>query len=433
MWQKIKRKCLAALLVIVVIMQEPSLLRAGKLNWGNACAVKEMISGQDTGSDNTVSVCYYLNGGVLEGSSGKTYGQEELPVEFGVPAREGYNFAGWYTESSFTHKVSRLETVHAGEYKLYAKWTRKIDGDYNVQMYPYQNAAVSEGSEKKLKNCDYRFLEQVRIPGMPGTREEDAKENRITETSQYPQGICITDEYLLVSAYSGEKGGGLGCIHVFDRKTGTYCATIGTKKNSHMGGLAFDGKRIWVCHSGSGTLGCIPYSYVRQVASRMPQSVVDCSASFEEYNVSNTPSCIAFYDGMIWVATHTKLFCSRMAAYQMTERGLKQVKSCRIPDKVQGIVFDEEGRVYVSTSFGRKKSSYLKVYESCSKMDEHPNRPMVKIEMPPCSEEIVLDDQKIYVLFESAAEKYLEGTDGKGKSLAPIDKILAVSRESVFP
>lgn len=55
------------------------------------------------------------------------------------------------------------------------------------------------------------------------------------------------------------------------------------------------------------------------------------------------------------------------------------------------------------------------VYASIDALDEFPGKPLIKIEMPPCSEEIVLDDQKIYVLFESAAEKYLEGTDGKGK------------------
>ncbi len=61
-------------------------------------------------------------------------------------------------------------------------------------------------------------------------------------------------------------------------------------------------------------------------------------------------------------------------------------------------------------------------------MDEHPNRPMVKIEMPPCSEEIELADGQIYVLFESAGEKYFEGTDGK----APVDQVLLLERESVL-
>ena len=35
----------------------------------------------------------------------------------------------------------------------------------------------------------------------------------------------------------------------------------------------------------------------------------------------------------------------------------------------------------------------------------------------------------LYVIFESAGEKYLEGTDGKGNSPAPIDKILRISTD----
>ena len=98
---------------------------------------------------------------------------------------------------------------------------------------------------------------------------------------------------------------------------------------------------------------------------------------------------------------------------------------------MQGIAFDEEGAVYVSTSYGRKQSSYLKVYASIDAMDDRPGRPRVKVEMPPCSEELEVSDGSIYILFESAGEKYLEGTDGKGKSTAPLDKILVLSKKSI--
>ena len=121
-----------------------------------------------------------------------------------------------------------------------------------------------------------------------------------------------------------------------------------------------------------------------------------------------------------------------MAAYKVTEHGLRQMKTYRIPDKVQGIAFDEDGRVYVSASYGRKKSSFLKAYASVEQMDQKPGDPLVKIEMPPCSEEIAWTKDQIYVLFESAGEKYLEGTDGRGKSLSPLDEVLVLPRESVL-
>lgn len=305
-----------------------------------------------------------------------------------------------------------------------------LDGDYSVQSYPYQSRRLSE-TEKHLKDCDYSFLQDVAIPGMPSTREEDARENRITDTGQCLQGLCLAGDFLLVSSYSSGDCESLGCIYVFEKETGDYRATLGMKEKSHLGGLAFDGEYVWVCHSGSRALELIPYSFIRRLAAEGPREVVDVSSLFEERRISNTPSCIAYYDGRLWVATHTKLFRSRMTAYRATRKGLVEDGSYRIPDKVQGIAFDEEGRVYVSTSYGRKNSSYLKVYESAEQMDRRPGRPAARVEMPPCSEEIDLDGGQLYVLFESAGEKYFEGTDGKGRSISPIDKVLSVPARSV--
>lgn len=54
-------------------------------------------------------------------------------------------------------------------------------------------------------------------------------------------GICITDEYVLITSYSDDKGS-LGELMVFDREDGEYLVTLGMDANSHLGGIAFDGK-----------------------------------------------------------------------------------------------------------------------------------------------------------------------------------------------
>lgn len=438
---KMKRKCFAVLLIIVFIIQDPSFSKANDLERNGYYLSKqklldslteEFVQKDDVASIDEFQVQYYLNGGSNVPENPALYRREDIPVVLESPVRTGYNFAGWYTDSKLKHKISEINSETIGNYTLYAKWTRCIDGDYNVQMYSYQNTASSSHLDKKLKNCIYDFLKDVEIPGMPSTREEDVRENRITDTSQCPQGICLTDDYLLISAYSAKRSGNLGCIHVFDKENGTYLATLGMKEQSHLGGITFDGENVWVCHSDNNTLECIPYVFVKRIASKMPQTVVDCSTLFEEYHVSNSPSCITWYDGKIWVATHTRILNSRMIAYKVTRNGLRQVQSYRIPDKVQGITFDDKGRVYISTSYGRKNSSYLKVYATVERMNERPNHPMAKVEMPPCSEEIDMEDDELYVLFESASEKYFEGTDGKGTSLSPIDKVLTISKSSIF-
>lgn len=456
--QKAKRKCFAVLLIVVFVIREPSLSKADYFerdlySWNRrACmySFKEVsVNRQDPESKGEFRIRCYLNGGSFRKeipkddtekllmdekfpSSGTIcYTKDDLPFLLAAPEREGFNFAGWYTDSSYTHKVWQIDEDALEVSKLYAKWTKYIDGNQNVQMYSYQNTPAPDQTSKKLKDCRYDFLENIQIPGMPSTRETDVREKKIANAGQCPQGICITEDYLLISSYSSADES-LGGIHIFDRQTGSHLAALGMKGNSHLGGLAFDGEAVWVCHSENNTLERIPYAFIRQIASIRPQAMVDCSALFREYHVLNEPSCIVYDDGKLWVATHTKFFNSKMISYQLTERGLRPTDTYRIPDKVQGIAFDKEGRVYISSSYGRKKSSYLKVYASADDLDKKPGKPIIKVEMPPCSEEIALTEEKIYVLFESAGEKYLEGTDGKGKSTAPIDQILTIGKKSVL-
>ena len=87
--------------------------------------------------------------------------------------------------------------------------------------------------------------------------------------------------------------------------------------------------------------------------------------------------------------------------------------------------------MYLSTSYGRTKSSYLKVYDSAIVMSNKPDRPSLNIEMPPNSEEIDIVGDRLYVLFESAGEKYYLGTDGKGRSSCPLDKVLSIDLHSM--
>lgn len=437
---KIKRKCFAVLLIIVMVIQDPSVARSNQLGQGYFLRednfvyslTEEAVQRKALEALDQFQLQYYLNGGENDSVNPIIYRVSQLPIRLAAPTRAGYNFAGWYTDREYKHKISELDYDNAGNVSLFAKWTKEINSDYNVQMYSYKSTAKLNHRNKELKNCSYSFRQDIQIPGMPKTRESDVWDSKITDTNQSPQGICATGEYILVSAYTADNSENLGCIHVFNQKTGEYLATLGMKEKSHLGGITFDGENIWVCHSDNNTLECIPYVFVKRIAEKKPKNVVDCSALFEEFHVSNTPSCITWYEGKLWVATHTRILNSVMISYKVTRKGLRQVESYRVPDKVQGVAFDEKGRVYMSTSYGRNKSSYMKVYLSPDKMSDKPNSPMLKVEMPPCSEELAIVDDNIYILFESAGEKYLEGTDGKGKSISPLDKILTVSLSSVY-
>jgi hypothetical protein len=326
--------------------------------------------------------------------------------------------------------AGKIESDKSAETEPYVSET--IDNVANVINYSYSSEGGKDETVIPLKDCGFSFLEELNIPGMPTTREADLDNNYIFSTSQCPQGICFTETYVLLTSYS-EEDDCLGELMVFDRESGDYLVTLGMDAKSHLGGVAFDGKNVWVCNSNQNTIERISYDFIELMATENVGDVVDATAVVDIYPVDNTPSCITCYGDRLWIATHTKIFSSEMVAYYYdgNQNELNSLNSYQIPAQVQGVAFDDTGRVYLSTSYGRKSSSYLKMYSSVVALSTEPGKPIWQIEMPPGSEEIDIRDDELFVLFESAGEKYYDGTDGKGKSLSPIDKILILDLSSI--
>lgn len=434
-----KKGFFVILLIVAMLLEQPEFTRASQMDDMVTWSVRydnDAASYQDypceSDEDGVYHLMYFLNGGAVTGELQETYVEEELPLSLPIPTKEGYNFAGWYTDNNYRNRVCDITVDNCGSYALFAKWTREIDSNASVQRYSYSTTSTVSKNVKKLSECCYGFVDDIDIPGMPSTRETDYQDNLITTEAQCPQGICMTEDYCFITAYCSDDKENLGSLYVFDRHTGEYLVTLGMKKNSHLGGLTFDGRNLWICHSDTRTLECISYSYIRQVASQKPKIFVDCTGMFQEYRVANMPSCITYHDGLLWVATHNSYFESIMISYQYLDGKLVEQQRYEIPEKVQGIAFDEADHIYLSTSYGRTSSSYLKVYESVDVLDGNTENYRVKVEMPPCSEEINYADGTLYILFESASEKYFEGTDGKGTSICPIDKILSVNVDSIL-
>lgn len=301
----------------------------------------------------------------------------------------------------------------------------KTDNEWNVMHYPY--TIKSTKTQMLLKDQKFSFLDFLDIPGMPETKNSDYENRYIFSTEQYPQGLCITEDYYLITSYSGGEEN-LGELMVFDKYTGEYLLTLGMDEKSHLGGIAYDGENIWVCNSYYNALERISYNAIGFWVTFGKGKVIDITNLVDVYPIDCPPSCIAYYDGSLWIATHNIWMNSNMWEYHYDrERDTLTAQStCQIPSQVQGVTFTEEGEVYLSISYGRRNSSYIKKYSSVKSMNENPEDYELLIELPPCSEELMYDKGNLYILFESAGEKYLEGTDGLGKSICPIDKILVI-------
>jgi len=110
------------------------------LGWYNSSDVK--VSNEYIPSKNVTlsakwekeeySITYKLNGGTNSENnpSSYTYGDE---VTFSNPTKTGYTFLGWYTESTFTNKITKISSTTYGNKTLYAKWeASQYDIVYNL-------------------------------------------------------------------------------------------------------------------------------------------------------------------------------------------------------------------------------------------------------------------------------------------------------------
>lgn len=427
------RMMLCILLGLVLLLEQPQLTKGrGVIERPSSPSLDYTYVLNEKNNVNSsipvYDIIYNLNLGENNYLNPSFYYEQLLPLELMPPQRAGYNFAGWYADSSYKHPVLEISDCDSGNLILYAKWTKKISNSTNIQMYSYASATLTRAPEKKLSNMNYRILEDLDIPGMPYTRYADYISHKIYSAAQCPQGLCVSEDFIMVTAYG--QGSNKGCLYVFDRTTGEYLATLSMRQGSHLGGIAYDGENLWICHSNYSTVERLDYAFVKEIAKYKPGRLVELADEHEEYRVSNSPSCITCFNGRLWIATHTKFFKSVMRTYRYADGTLAEQEEFAIPDKVQGVAFDSDGHVYLSTSFGRSKSSYIKVYESAYSLSKKPEKPAACVEMPPCSEELAILDEELLVLFESGAQKYMEGTDGNGKALSPLDHLVAISLNS---
>lgn len=271
-----------------------------------------------------------------------------------------------------------------------------------------------------LKACDYSFWETVLLPGTGQLSGEIA--------DFCVQGLAFTPDYLLLTAYAlnAQENGGL---YVYDRKTGAFLGKIPMRRGSHLGGIAYGGKNVWVCHSGERVLSRISY---KALCGAVRQRTFSVEGFEEDYPLDDEPSCLTEENGRLFAATFRDKVESRMTAYRYDENRDRLVAETvyPIPPKVQGVAFDEAGNVWLSTSYGRKNSSFLLKYKTLAELGEEGGKPETIVELPPCSEELAIQNGKLYVVFESACRKYKEGTDGRGKSRSPLDKILLLEKFS---
>lgn len=93
-----------------------------------------------TASTKTHTISYVLNGGKNSSKNPDKYTEGVGVASFANPTKSGYTFKGWYTDSAFKNKITSIGKSAASDYKLYAKWQKKVpySKDYTVSGAKYE-------------------------------------------------------------------------------------------------------------------------------------------------------------------------------------------------------------------------------------------------------------------------------------------------------
>ena len=303
----------------------------------------------------------------------------------------------------------------------------------------------------KLFYNDFSLIsdEFCAVPGLENTSV--AGKNCSTMT---PQGLCVTEDYIFISAYCaaekyikeleenkdyGSNADNLesekshkthnSVIYILDRESGEYIKNIVLPDSNHVGGLATDGKVIYIAKSSDKQVSIITLKSIEKALKTKSQSVkvsydytVDCGC---------TASFVTYFDNKLWVGIFNeesngalKGFAIDKKTYKLTEK-----LTVEIPAKANGACFTElDGEVClaVSTSYGRKNVSQLYL---CAVSDYGTKNMLVtekaKYILPPLAQNICIFDGKVYSVYESAATCYsqVESEVGLKSTTCIIDRV----------
>lgn len=279
------------------------------------------------------------------------------------------------------------------------------------------------------------------IPELEKTLFADAS----VGTFMVPQGVCVANSYVLISAYDG-KDKKNSVLYVKDKKSAKSLVTIVLNIKCHVGALAYDEERkqIYIADSSKKGIWKLALSKVKKAVEQKETSVeINLKKESDFFAVKINPSYLTFYEDKIFVGNFDAVKAEEnyAKAYTLKEDGsLKEEKiKIQLPLKSQGLAFVPQGKklyLLASRSYGRENPSNLFVYEVKKTKDTSwaETKPLGQVVLPNMSEDIEFaggDD--VYVCFESASNKYKsEGGKKLFSSEYPIDRIVVYSFEKIL-
>ncbi len=265
------------------------------------------------------------------------------------------------------------------------------------------------------KYPDFQDLAKENFP-IPGLETTDViHSNACMEChDMVPQGICTTEDYILITAYCSEEKHN-SVIYVIDKSTKSFLVTLTLEDKNHVGGIAYDGTYIWVAKSTEKQLSAILPSTINSVVAS--NNIAEKIEYYASVDCGCKASFLTYFNGNLWVGVFEELVPSFLCEVELQGNNkdnfsFEAKRNFLIPIKANGAAFashNGETELVVNVSNGRKNDSQAYVYSvdfSDTNILGQLNNLLYTYTLPPMAEEICVDGEDVYIIFESGATKY---------------------------
>lgn len=295
---------------------------------------------------------------------------------------------------------------------------------------------------EKDKHCG-----TIVIPGMIATKDliknDNTKKYELSAcTSMTPQGLCFTDDYILISAYC-HNGTHNTVLYVLDKESHRFIKEIVLEGRPHAGGLAFDQRNqcVWIStgSKGKASASAITTEMIEKYNIETCRKPIEYKYEYDLHAIERN-SFMACDNGHLYIGFFSDDNNGVLQKYRINEFGgldttfdtkygtrkniALPIEIKKIPDKVQGIAFYKD-KVLITQSYGMQKSK-LTVFNSFDTwISSNKDAVLKQITMPQMMEQVYIDGDKMYVIFESAADAY------RAQPIPKVDRILKLNLRDV--
>lgn len=280
-------------------------------------------------------------------------------------------------------------------------------------------AAAFEGRRDEIDHGMYV------IPGLEATKMLSMKTGKESMcTSMTPQGLAIAENYLLISAYCHTKEHH-SVVWVIDKKTHDFIKEIVLEGDPHAGGMAYDEdhRNIWVCSKKGKTPQLVAFtlSQLEEYELSVEKKAICYSQQFDLIGLKDA-SFVGYKNDNLYVGYFTQHGTSVLQRYRIDQEGelrekITNQKDAKIEIAQEQGIFDisndmqgmseYKGNILLSRSNGPFNDSHLLVFDAKKTEQNFEDKYAIhKYAFPERMEQIVVEGNDLYVLFESAAYAY---------------------------